>query len=165
MVSRLIDPTGPPTKPDLKATEINLMGVLYTTKLAFHYLRRQPISSDRDRCLILKSSLAGYFDLPGSVQYQSSKFGVRGLFRTLRNTSLREGIRVNLVAPWSADLTILNVSADIVSGTLKRECSRKQSKNTSTRRTLAARAWTIVARACWCLLLTSQFMVSRTIDF
>lgn len=77
--------------------DVNLTGVLYTTKLAFHYLRRQP---DRDRCLILKSSLAGYMDLPGMVQYNTSKFGVRGLFSNLRNTSLKQGVRVNLVAPW-----------------------------------------------------------------
>lgn len=80
--------------------DINLTGVLYTTKLAMHYFRRQPIAADRDRCLILKSSLAGYVDLPSSIQYNSSKFGVRGLFRCLRRTSWTEGIRVNLVAPW-----------------------------------------------------------------
>ncbi|OAG36492.1 hypothetical protein AYO21_09299 [Fonsecaea monophora] len=86
--------------PNLKTMEINLMGLLYTVKLALHYFRRQPVDSDRDRCLILKSSLAGYVDLPGSIQYNSSKFGVRGVMRSLRRTSWKENIRVNLVAPW-----------------------------------------------------------------
>jgi NAD(P)-dependent dehydrogenase (short-subunit alcohol dehydrogenase family) len=87
-------------KPNLKTMEINLTGLLYTVKLAFHYFRRQPVDSARDRCLILKSSLAGYVDLPGSIQYNASKFGVRGVMRSLRRTSWKENIRVNLVAPW-----------------------------------------------------------------
>ncbi|OAL34961.1 hypothetical protein AYO20_05676 [Fonsecaea nubica] len=88
--------------------EINLMGLLYTVKLALHYFRRQPVDSDRDRCLILKSSLAGYVDLPGSIQYNSSKFGVRGALRSLRRTSWKENIRVNLVAPWYIRTPILS---------------------------------------------------------
>ncbi|KIW80819.1 hypothetical protein Z517_07436 [Fonsecaea pedrosoi CBS 271.37] len=88
--------------------EINLMGLLYTVKLALHYFRRQPVDSDRDRCLILKSSLAGYVDLPGSIQYNSSKFGVRGVMRSLRRTSWKENIRVNLVAPWYIRTPILS---------------------------------------------------------
>ncbi|EXJ87219.1 hypothetical protein A1O3_04178 [Capronia epimyces CBS 606.96] len=103
----LEDPTGPPQKPNLKTMEINLTGVLYTTKLAIHYFRRQPVEAGRDRCLILKSSLAGYVDLPGSIQYNSSKFGVRGLMRSLRRTSWKENIRVNLVAPWYIRTPIL----------------------------------------------------------
>jgi NAD(P)-dependent dehydrogenase (short-subunit alcohol dehydrogenase family) len=94
------DPSGPPKKPNLKTMDINLTGLLYTVKLAIHYFRRQPIDASRDRCLILKSSLAGYVDVPGSIQYNSSKFGVRGVMRSLRRTLWKESIRVNLVAPW-----------------------------------------------------------------
>jgi NAD(P)-dependent dehydrogenase (short-subunit alcohol dehydrogenase family) len=87
-------------KPDLRTIEINLTGLLYTTKLAMHYFRRQPVDEDRDRCLIIKASLAGYIDMPNSPQYAASKFGGRGLMRSLRRTSWAESIRVNLVAPW-----------------------------------------------------------------
>ena len=80
--------------------DINLTGLLYTVKLAMHYFRRQPIDGSRDRCLILKCSVAGYVDLPGSIQYNVSKYGVRGVMRGLRRTSWKESIRVNLVAPW-----------------------------------------------------------------
>ncbi|OQU97178.1 hypothetical protein CLAIMM_03153 [Cladophialophora immunda] len=106
-MSKLENPAGPPVKPNLKTMEVNLMGLLYTVKLAIHYFRRQPLGDSRDRCLILKSSLAGYVDLPGSIQYNSSKFGVRGILRSLRTTSWKENIRVNLVAPWYIQTPIL----------------------------------------------------------
>lgn len=38
--------------------------------------------------------------MPSSPQYNTSKFGCRGLMRSLRRTSWKESIRVNLVAPW-----------------------------------------------------------------
>ncbi|OJD16863.1 hypothetical protein AJ78_03007 [Emergomyces pasteurianus Ep9510] len=89
----------PPTKPDTTIFDINLAGTLYTTKLALHYFRRQPLGPARDRCLILISSIAGYLDLPGSATYSMSKFGVRALMRSLRRNAWVDSIRVNLVAP------------------------------------------------------------------
>lgn len=77
------------------------MGAIYTLKLAMHYFRAQPEADSRDRCFMFKGSIAGLLDQPGSWQYSTSKFGLRGLMRTVRRTSWSEGIRVNLVAPWS----------------------------------------------------------------
>lgn len=54
----------------------------------------------QDRSLILKASLAGYLDLVGAPQYNSSKFFVRGLMRSLRQSEIMYGIRVNVIAPW-----------------------------------------------------------------
>ena len=87
--------TDEPTEPALKTVKINYIGVLYTSKLAMHYFNKEEES--RDRCLIIKGSLASYLDLPGGVEYQSSKFGVRGLMCCLRTTGR---VRVNLLAPW-----------------------------------------------------------------
>jgi NAD(P)-dependent dehydrogenase (short-subunit alcohol dehydrogenase family) len=97
----MIDPKGEPTEPKLRILQINLIGVLYTLKLALHYFRVHPEAETRDRCFIFKGSIAGLLDQPGSWQYSTSKFGLRGLMRTMRRTSWSEGIRVNLVAPWS----------------------------------------------------------------
>lgn len=94
------DPQGPPKKPNLSIVQVNLLGTLYTTKLAFHYFRRQPADPSYPGCLIMKASLAAYVDIPGSVQYQASKFGVRGTMLSLRRTAWELGIRVNSVAPW-----------------------------------------------------------------
>lgn len=95
----------PPVKPDFRIIEINLIGLAYTAKLALHYFRRQPLGSFRDRCLIIKGSIASYADQPGSPQYNISKWGARGLMRNLRRTTWKEGIRVNLVAPWYGSKT------------------------------------------------------------
>jgi NAD(P)-dependent dehydrogenase (short-subunit alcohol dehydrogenase family) len=89
-----------PVQPDLRIININLIGVFYTAKLAMHYFRVQPEGENRDRCLIIKGSLAGFLDQPGTPQYNASKFGGRGLMRSLRRTSWQQGIRVNYIAPW-----------------------------------------------------------------
>lgn len=94
------DPELQPTKPDLRLLDVNLTGVMYTAKLAMHFFRRQKLSPEYDRCLILKSSLAGYIDLPGAPIYNASKFGVRAIMRNLRWTAWQESTRVNVVAPW-----------------------------------------------------------------
>ncbi|KAN0089650.1 short chain dehydrogenase reductase [Hyaloscypha variabilis] len=101
---QLQDPSLPPVKPDLRIIEINLIGMVYTTKLALHYFRRQRLVPERDRCLILKASVAAYVDQPGSPQ----QWGIRGLMRNLRRTAWKESIRVNLVAPWFVRTPILD---------------------------------------------------------
>ncbi|QSS59123.1 short chain dehydrogenase/reductase [Histoplasma capsulatum] len=69
------NPSLPPTRPDTTIFDVNLTGTIYTAKLAIHYFRRQSLEPDRDRCLILIGSIAGYLDLPGSATYSMSKFG------------------------------------------------------------------------------------------
>jgi NAD(P)-dependent dehydrogenase (short-subunit alcohol dehydrogenase family) len=91
-----IDDSEDPNEPDLRITQINLTGVLYTTKLALHYFSKSP-SPPTEKCLILKSSLAGYVNIPSAPCYQSSKFAVRGLMCNLRGAGR---CRVNVVAPW-----------------------------------------------------------------
>lgn len=91
---------GEPVQPDLKILNVDLIGVMYTAKLALHYLPRQPEGPSRDRCLIMTASLAGYLDLPGAPQYNSAKWGVRGLMGCLRRTMPGQAMRVNIIAPW-----------------------------------------------------------------
>jgi NAD(P)-dependent dehydrogenase (short-subunit alcohol dehydrogenase family) len=96
----MADPSTEPEKPDLRIINTNLIGVAYTLKLGLHYLRAQPEGEGRDRCFIFKGSIAGILDQPGSFQYSTSKWGLRGLMNSLRRTSWMEGIRVNYVGPW-----------------------------------------------------------------
>lgn len=91
---------GDPEEPDLTVVKTNLIGVMYTAKLANFYFPKQPECEDRDRCLIITASLSGYIDHAGSPQYNSTKWGVRGLMRSLRTTGPATGMRVNLIAPW-----------------------------------------------------------------
>ncbi|KAF5014289.1 hypothetical protein F66182_14783, partial [Fusarium sp. NRRL 66182] len=90
---------GEPIKPDLKILETNLHGCLYTSKLALHYLTRQPRDPNKDRCLILMSSIAAYCEQPGAPVYGASKHGIRGVMQSLRRTIHEKDMRVNLLAP------------------------------------------------------------------
>lgn len=92
---------GEPKEPDVSLIKIDLISVVYTAKLALHYLAKQNEGSDTDRSLILVSSIAAYVDKPGSPQYNAAKFGVRGLMRCLRTTMPERKMRVNVLAPWS----------------------------------------------------------------
>lgn len=98
---------GDPVEPDLTILKTNLLGVLLTTKLANFYFLKQPEGEDRDRCLIVTASLSGYIDHPGAPQYNASKWGIRGLMRSLRRTGPSKGIRINIIAPWFVHTRIM----------------------------------------------------------
>jgi len=89
-----------PQKPDLNILDINLYGVMYTTKLAFHYFQMHPLDDKHDRCLIVQASVGAYIDLPGGMQYQVSKYGGRGVMVCARRMTGVNGVRVNTICPW-----------------------------------------------------------------
>ncbi|KXS95344.1 hypothetical protein AC578_5282 [Pseudocercospora eumusae] len=99
---------GDPIEPALDVVKVNFIGVMYTVKLALFYFPKQPEGEDRDRCIIMTGSLASYLDQSGSPQYNSSKWGVRGLMHSIRRTGPDNGIRINLVAPWVTDTRIIS---------------------------------------------------------
>ncbi|KIW12235.1 hypothetical protein PV08_09511 [Exophiala spinifera] len=101
------DPAAEPTKPTLAMLNLNLIASIYTFKLAQHYLRLHPVGPARDRCIIIKGSIAAYLDQPGSFLYQTSKFGLRGLVSCARRTSWAEGIRVNSIGPWYTKTSLM----------------------------------------------------------
>jgi len=97
-----------PTEPSSRVVDVNLDGVIKSTQLALHYFRL-PASTSSDpphpptkkKNLILCASLAGYIDYPAS-EYCISKFGVRGLFRSLRAITTKNpdtNVTVNVVCP------------------------------------------------------------------
>ncbi len=97
-----------PAPPSFKTIEINLKGSYYSATLALHYFRLQPRESSSakvpTKALIFVSSLAGYLDEDHNIAYTTSKFGTRGLFRSLRRRTTTEfspGVRVNLIAPYA----------------------------------------------------------------
>ncbi|RMZ80443.1 hypothetical protein DV737_g3000, partial [Chaetothyriales sp. CBS 132003] len=99
-----------PEEPKLNILKVNGIGVLYTTKLALFYFRRQyaadPAAS-KNQALILQGSLAGYVDLKGSLQYSFTKYGLRSLMKNMRHTEPAHGIRVNYIGPWFVKTNIL----------------------------------------------------------
>jgi NAD(P)-dependent dehydrogenase (short-subunit alcohol dehydrogenase family) len=113
-----------PPKPSLQTIEINLIGLLYTTTLAFSYLSRNPGSSrcslrgtpgPRDRHIILVSSIAGLSPIATQPIYGASKHGVIGTFRALRVTApILHGIRVNVLCPYFVQTPILGAAGPVV---------------------------------------------------
>ena len=53
----------------------------------------------RKKSLILVLSLAGYTDSPSNTGYAASKYGVRGIFRSIRSRAHLMNARVNNIAP------------------------------------------------------------------
>ncbi|KAL4932474.1 putative short chain dehydrogenase/reductase [Aspergillus undulatus] len=88
-----------PTKPKLNIVNANLIGTLYTWKLAAHYFRKQPDNAERDRCFIITGSMVAWVHSPANWQYTCTKYALRGLMRTARRSSWEQGVRINYVAP------------------------------------------------------------------
>lgn len=95
-----------PAKPAYKALEVNLIGEYMSTYLALHYFRLPSASSSSSgssaslrKSLVLISSMTGYMDLPYNTGYATSKYGVRGLFRSIRGEGKKVNARINNVAP------------------------------------------------------------------
>ncbi|CAI4212778.1 unnamed protein product [Parascedosporium putredinis] len=78
--------------------DVNLTGAAYTVHLALFWLQKN--EPGRDRAILLIGSIAGLIPLVGSAQYTASKHAITGLFRCLRGTSYRKGIRVNMLCPY-----------------------------------------------------------------
>lgn len=95
--------------------DVNAKGVYYTTKLAQHYFALKPKSPDSlpaiRKSVILISSLAGYLEI-NCGDYTSTKWAVRGLFRSVRSKMEDLGYRVNLIAPWVMDRPMSKSLAD-----------------------------------------------------
>ncbi|CBF75878.1 hypothetical protein AN3564.2 [Aspergillus nidulans FGSC A4] len=84
--------------------DVNLLGCLYTARIASVYLRQNRSEPEADRSIILISSVAGFKESPGLFVYQASKHGVIGLMRALRlylhGPASAHNIRVNCICPW-----------------------------------------------------------------
>lgn len=98
---------GEPQKPSTKMLDVNLVGVLYTAKLAGWHFHHDTASESSDRCLILVSSIMGYIDTQGSSIYSAAKHGVRGIMTCLRRKGL---VRINCLAPWFVATPIMPTS-------------------------------------------------------
>lgn len=94
-----------PVAPTTEAIDINLTGEYWSAWLALYYFNCQPgKQSDtqdvqKSKSLVLIASLAGYIDFTTSSQYAMSKYGVRGLFRSLRKKIKDTNIRCNVICP------------------------------------------------------------------
>ncbi|HIZ35826.1 MAG TPA: SDR family oxidoreductase, partial [Candidatus Ruania gallistercoris] len=74
--------------------DVNLMGMVRTSRAALPHLRRSPAAA-----IVNVSSIAATAGLPQRALYSASKGAVLGLTRAMAADHVREGIRVNCVSP------------------------------------------------------------------
>jgi NAD(P)-dependent dehydrogenase (short-subunit alcohol dehydrogenase family) len=93
-----------PERPDLTTIDVNLIGSLFTAKLASHYFIKQngqtQSPTQEDTCLVLIGSGAAFLDCPRAPQYCATKWAMRGMMHSLRRTAFYYGSRVNIICPW-----------------------------------------------------------------
>ncbi|TLD21868.1 hypothetical protein PspLS_08187 [Pyricularia sp. CBS 133598] len=98
-----------PPPPNLKVMDINCTAVFHTVHLALFWLARN--KPGRDRHILLVGSIASFCPVVGESQYTASKHAVMGLFRSLRATSWRQGVRVNILCPYFIDSGLMSPAA------------------------------------------------------
>jgi len=94
-----------PKPPSAKGIATGLTGSMYTAQLALKYGMSLHVGHDTalaDKSLLLLGSLASYSGIALQSDYTASKWGVRGLFRSLLNdeTSASCQVRINMLAPF-----------------------------------------------------------------
>jgi len=94
-----------------RVMEINVLGIARVTRAALPYLR-----SSAHAAIVNTSSIAATAGLPQRALYSASKGAVHALTLAMAADHLREGIRVNAVAPGTADTPwvarLLDTAAD-----------------------------------------------------
>jgi NAD(P)-dependent dehydrogenase (short-subunit alcohol dehydrogenase family) len=82
----------------LRVLDVNLLGMVRTTRAALPHLRRS-----RAAAIVNTGSIAATAGLPQRALYSASKGAVAALTRAMAADHLLEGIRVNCVHPGTAD--------------------------------------------------------------
>jgi 5'-hydroxyaverantin dehydrogenase len=102
----LNEETKDPQPPPQHVVGVNYLGVYNTVHAALYYFKNFPGGDEtsNSKLIVLVASMGGYQAMPTVLDYNSSKWAVRGLFWSLRNIDNilgegKPGFRVNLIAP------------------------------------------------------------------
>ncbi|KAH7020500.1 15-hydroxyprostaglandin dehydrogenase [Ilyonectria destructans] len=90
-----------PSKPRLQTLDVNLTGVIYSVKLAIHYMQKNTVQADSPSrgLIICTASNAGIYPFPVAPLYAASKAGVISLVRSMARPLERANIQINALAP------------------------------------------------------------------
>ncbi|PSR99263.1 hypothetical protein BD289DRAFT_479638 [Coniella lustricola] len=89
-----------PQEPGLRILNVNLDGVVYSVKLAIHYMNKnQPSSNGSRGSIITTASNAGLYPFPVSPIYAAAKAGVIALVRSMARILEPRKIQINALAP------------------------------------------------------------------
>jgi 5'-hydroxyaverantin dehydrogenase len=98
--------TGDPLLPSQAVVNVNFTAVYNTALLALYWFKKYPGSDvSYSKNIVFVGSMASYGQMTGVPNYGGSKFGVRGIFKALRDLPkdlLGEGkpsVRFNMIAP------------------------------------------------------------------
>jgi NAD(P)-dependent dehydrogenase (short-subunit alcohol dehydrogenase family) len=95
----------------LRVLDVNVLGIVRTTRAALPHLRRS-----QHACVVNTCSIAATAGLPQRAAYSASKGAVQSLTLAMAADHVREGIRVNCVNPGTADTPwvgrLLDAAAD-----------------------------------------------------
>ncbi|KAJ0424369.1 hypothetical protein BJY00DRAFT_326935 [Aspergillus carlsbadensis] len=97
--SLLPEKDGKLTKPELATINVNFVGVVYSVKLALHYISKNTPINNSKGSVICTASNAGVYPFPMAPIYSATKHGVVGLVRSLARPLEREQIQINGFAP------------------------------------------------------------------
>lgn len=81
-----------------RVLDVNVLGIVRTTRAALPHLRRSPHAAVVNTC-----SIAAWTGLPRRALYSASKGAVQSLTLAMAADHLADGIRVNCVNPGTAD--------------------------------------------------------------
>jgi len=102
-----------------KTIDVNLMGVINGTALAYGQMVRQGHGH-----IVNVASMAGLAPFPVNIPYTASKYGVVGLTSALQSEAVFHGINISLVCPgvvgtnFYTDLEVVNVDREKYTGGL-----------------------------------------------
>ncbi|KAK1455612.1 hypothetical protein CMEL01_04372 [Colletotrichum melonis] len=88
-----------PQEPNLKVVAVDLNGVIYSVKLAIHYISKNEISEGSRGCIICTASDAALYPFPVGPMYAAAKAGVIGLVRSTAPILEDLKIQINTMAP------------------------------------------------------------------
>ncbi|KAI1616333.1 15-hydroxyprostaglandin dehydrogenase [Exophiala viscosa] len=92
-----------PSKPSLPSLDVNLVGTIYTVKLAIHYIKKNTTvngaSPASKGSIICTASNAGLYPFPVAPIYAAGKAGVINLVRSLARPLGLDAIQINALAP------------------------------------------------------------------
>ncbi|MBN1171167.1 MAG: SDR family oxidoreductase [Micromonosporaceae bacterium] len=102
-ISAIGDVTGNTDEEWLRVLDVNLIGMVRVARHALPHLRRSPAAAIVNMC-----SIVAWAGMQKRVLYSASKGAVYALTLAMAADHLGEGIRVNCVAPGSADTPWVN---------------------------------------------------------
>jgi NAD(P)-dependent dehydrogenase (short-subunit alcohol dehydrogenase family) len=100
--------------PSTSCLDIGLTGCMNTVHLGVKYAMGLNSEQHRDKSVIILGSFAGYTGIADRPDYTAAKWGVRGLFRCLRQTLLPLGARANLLAPYFVETPMTSSMVEVL---------------------------------------------------